>query len=206
MITDFKIYEKSIFNDNEFIELINNLEFRSITGLATKLRYDSGNNPFDNVTKCNIYVDNGLLITIGEYVNKYCVKIGKNTHWTGGLEQSSVEYVFDMNELTFKEFEKGLTNVYKNQKYYLVTKFASGSVDTIYYHGYRDEIEKMITKLGYVKVPRKNLETYLNVDFAYYSSIRNLSLEVLSSRHANNTVKGDIEKEIMEYQARKYNL
>ena len=157
---------QEIFPKEEMIELMKSHDFKlSNSKLITNFQYDRPINPFDKFTMFTLEFDNyynNLLVKVEKVKNGYCIRIGENTGWVGGLQSSHTEYAFDIPKLNFEEFKKGFLNAIENQEYCLVTKWGTGNIRDIVFKGSLAEIKQFALDSGFEieKTDSKHIDFY----------------------------------------------
>jgi len=181
-----------IFPKADMISLIKSINFKSVDSSELEdFDYIYSGNPFDFNNVKNISFDHGLLIEIDKFNDKYSIRVGEDTGWTGGLETYYTQYAFDIPKLDFEDFKIGLLYAIENQTYSLVSKWNSGPVDKIFSQGSISEITAYAMSLNYeVKKTTGLFDTYFtNSELPSYANERNLFIRVLTSQQCANINK-----------------
>lgn len=143
---EIKIQE--IFPKDNLLDLLKSIKFKSFdSSKISEIEYTSKTyNPFDKnfVAEIEAYP---CVIEISKIKGLFQVRLAK---MTGGIIQyGSCEYIFDIEKLTFKEFEKGLQKVVKNRPVALYSKFGTGNIDNFYFFGNLKGAKKFAKANGY---------------------------------------------------------
>jgi hypothetical protein len=127
---------ESIFEETKLIDFLKDYEvsFVDVNELDNVREYQNSTyNDFDREFGGRIYLNNQMLICFSYDDNHkpYC-KIGRDSGWVGGLDATSINLAFNMDDMSFKSFKKGFIEAYNNPQYSLTSMYYSSCREVIF--------------------------------------------------------------------------